>query len=214
MTKVEIFFDFLSPFSYLAVEEFSRLKQSGELPELAIVWRPVIMSQLIHAYETKGPAEIASKRDFLFRQVLRIAERSQIAVKVPKQLPFNSLEALRLTLYWAQKGVDVEALVLSFFRAAWAKGADLGDLDILTECMQEVGLDAKEGHESSGKKEVRLNLKENLKLALAQGVFGVPTFIAGDELFWGRDSLPDLVSTLKGAELPRREVYEEYLRRF
>lgn len=210
MTKLEIFFDFLSPFSYLAVEEFTR----GRPDNLEITWRPVVMGNLIHAYETKGPAEIAPKRDYLFRQVLRIAKRENIEIHVPQNLPFNSGEALRICLYWMKEGVEVGGLVLEFFRAAWARGEDLGKLEVLDQCMRKVGLESGAAFADSGGREIRLLLKENLNRALAVGAFGVPTFYVHDEIFWGRDSLIDLFGTLRGVETYSKVQYQNYLEKF
>ena len=213
LKKLEIFFDFLSPFSYLATQEFARLNLPVE-----VIWRPVVMGTLIHSYETKGPAEIPSKRDYLFRQILRLASRAQIPLQVPDPLPFNSLEALRICIYWQQQKRDISSLVHAFFAASWGRGEDLGQLEVLEQIQAQCGLNEKLARAGSGSREVRIELKDNLKRAQELGVFGVPSFIlhneTGPELFWGRDSLPDLIDTLAGATLPHPEIYARYRERF
>lgn len=213
--QLEIFFDFLSPFSYLGICEYLQIENKINCANVEVLWRPVLMGNLIHAYETKGPAEIASKRDYLFRQILRHCDRENLSIKVPNVLPFNSSEALRLCLYFQSKGHNISSLVEGFFKAAWGQGEDLNDLDVLTKVMRDVDLDSTEGFEQSGSKDVRKLLKANHARALELGVFGVPSFVFEGELFWGRDSLADLKEViLEGKALPHLETYQDYLARF
>ncbi len=215
LKQLEIFFDFLSPFSYLGILEFELLQNKIDCSQLELTWRPVLMANVIHAYETKGPAEIASKRDYLFRQILRYCDRTDTPIKVPKVLPFNSGEALRLCLYFDSLGVDISTLVFTFFKAAWGEGRDLSDLDVLTELMNHCGLDSQQALQESGSKDVRRLLKGNQARALELGVFGVPSFVLDGELFWGRDSLADLEDVITHErELPMKQLYQEYLQRF
>lgn len=215
LKKLEIFFDFLSPFSYLAIKEFSLLQNKISCEVAQIIWRPVLMANLIHAYETKGPAEITSKRDYLFRQILRYCARTRTPICVPKVLPFNSSEALRICLHFASKGVNISPLVESLFYAAWAEGRDLSDLEVLRGVLEHCDLDAAEAFSQSGTREVRRQLKDNHARALELGVFGVPSFVYEGELFWGRDSLVDLEDViLNHSDLPLKEIYDDYLSRF
>ncbi len=215
LKKLEIFFDFLSPFSYLAIKEFSLLQNKISCEDIEISWRPVLMANLIHAYETKGPAEIESKRDYLFRQILRYCARTRTPIAVPKVLPFNSSEALRICLYFSAQAKDISHLVEALFYAAWAEGRDISDLDVLREVLERGEFDAQEAFRESGTKDVRRLLKNNHARALELGVFGVPSFVYEGELFWGRDSLIDLEDVVMNqSALPMREVYEDYLSRF
>ena len=86
MKDIEFYFDFLSPYSYLA---WNWVRQN--LNKYNFSFYPVPLASLIRNYETKGPAEIEPKRNYLFKHCLRYAELNRIPFHPPHQLPFNSL---------------------------------------------------------------------------------------------------------------------------
>jgi 2-hydroxychromene-2-carboxylate isomerase len=117
MKKIEFYFDFLSPYSYLAwtwVRE-----QSYEFSYI-----PVSVASIIAAYDTKGPAQITPKRNYLFKDLLRFSKLNNIPFTTPKHLPFNSLYALRLALI-SSAGVNQKAIIDAIFRAVWSRRHDI-----------------------------------------------------------------------------------------
>jgi 2-hydroxychromene-2-carboxylate isomerase len=171
------YFDFVSPFSYLQSELLSSLA-----PRVTIRYRPVLFAGLLEANAHKGPAEIGAKRAFTYRFVLWQAERLGIPVKFPPEHPFNPLPLLRLALAC---DCDPQA-IHRIFRFVWRDGR-LPDLPIeWAELTTELGVH--DASERIASPEVKNALRRNTDEAIAHGVFGVPTLVIGDELFWGVDA--------------------------
>jgi 2-hydroxychromene-2-carboxylate isomerase len=177
MPRADWYFDFVSPFSYLQCELLPQLERS-----LRIRYRPVLFAGLLKAHEHKGPAEIPAKRRFTYRHVVWQARALDIPLKFPAAHPFNPLPLLRLAIV-ADCAPDA---VRSIFRFVWRNGR-LGDLPIeWAELMSE--LDLRDAEKRIADQDVKDTLRRNTEEAIARGVFGVPTLIIGEELFWGVDA--------------------------
>ena len=206
MKKIEFYFDFLSPYSYLAwtwVRE-----QSYEFSYI-----PVSVASIIAAYDTKGPAQIAPKRNYLFKDLLRFSKLNNIPFTTPKHLPFNSLYALRLALI-SSAGENQKAVIDTIFRAGWEHGLDIGSDDVLKEILKKENLYSDELIEKMESKAARIELKANIERALQNELFGVPSFIADGEMFWGNDSTKYLEMHLNGMDPLDRVKYQQFVEQF
>lgn len=176
MRRVTWYFDFVSPFAYLC------LHRLGELPaEVALEYRPVLFAGLLNHWGQKGPAEIASKRRYTYRWCHWWAKSLGIALCFPAGHPFNPLHHLRLAIAC---GCTPEA-VTRIFAAIWTSGADATDAGKFAELCRELNV-APDALTASLVKET---LRQNTEAAARRGVFGVPTFEADGELFWGADAI-------------------------
>lgn len=226
MKKTSYFFDFLSPYSFLSWKWFYRQKAQGLADISQFEFYPVTLANIIHAWETKGPAEIAPKREYLMRDCLRYCLANEIEFN-PPALPFNSLYALRLSLKECSGENQIEVINL-FFCAAWEKGLDLGSDEVVRDLLSEAGYPADEWMELVSDRVIRAQLKKNTKMAIEAGVFGLPAFIVREreeeksgELFWGNDSVSHLTQFLKGEDPfaensthPQSAEYKEKLKVF
>jgi 2-hydroxychromene-2-carboxylate isomerase len=153
---------------------------------------------------------VQPKREFLLKQMLRKSAREGFPFTTPKTHPFNSLYALRLALKEVA-GEHQGAVIKTLWLAGWEKRIDMGNPDELLAALKEAGLPADELYEKSFSAEAKKALKSNIAEAIAYGVFGVPSFVVNDELFWGEDSLPELVSFIEGRDLLDRPKLHELL---
>jgi 2-hydroxychromene-2-carboxylate isomerase len=209
MTNTLLFyFDFLSPFSYLAWRRISSLDKWASAFQIEMEYCPVTMATIIHSHDTKGPAEIPSKRNYLTRQILRYAAKNGIPFTFPKELPFNSLYALRSVLT-VDDVKQKERLIDQIFVAGWERGEDIGSEEVMKTIWAACDLDPEQTLESIMSSEIRKKLKMINKQAVAQKLFGVPTFVWKDELFWGADSIDDLVNVIEGKDFLNREHYQQ-----
>ncbi|MGH8314699.1 MAG: 2-hydroxychromene-2-carboxylate isomerase [Steroidobacterales bacterium] len=177
MTVADWYFDFISPFSYLQCEQLHLLERS-----IRVRYKPVLFAGLLKANGHKGPAEIPAKRRFTYRFVAWQAKRIGVPLKFPAAHPFNPLPLLRLAV-----AADADPEVIRrIFRFVWRDGR-IGDLPIeWAELMAQINMpDAIDRIASA---EVKEALHRNTDDAVAHGVFGVPTLVIGDELFWGVDA--------------------------
>jgi 2-hydroxychromene-2-carboxylate isomerase len=197
MKPITFSFDPISPFAYLA---FERLPQVLEGCSYAVEYRPVLFAGLLKAFGNKGPAEIEPKRQWTFRHVHWLAQHHGIAIDTPAVHPFNPLPLLRLIVATGANRRVAEAA----FRHVWVGGGDAGDparLAALREVLQPA-------RDPDGE-DVKAELRANTDAAIAEGVFGVPTFTLEGRHFWGVDALPMLREALQGGAWFQSPAWDE-----
>ena len=197
MNHITFWLDFISPYAYLA---FEQLPQALQGLGWRVDYRPVLFAGLLKQHGQLGPAEIAPKRDWTYRQVLWQAHTHGIPLQMPAAHPFNPLALLRLALACnsdaagqVAPGTISRHVAETIFRHVWRGGADATDgarLEALKESLAPT-------RDPAGAA-VKAELKVNTEAAVAQGLFGVPTMQVDGKLFWGFDALPMLRAYLEG----------------
>jgi 2-hydroxychromene-2-carboxylate isomerase len=176
MRALTLYFDFVSPYSYIA---FKRLH---ELPRgVDVALKPVLFAGLLQHFGNKGPAEIPEKRRWTYRWCTWWAGELGIPFRFPASHPFNPLHHLRLALAAGPSPENVGRI----FEAIWTTGAEASDPAAFKALAKELGVD--EARLASP--DVKHALRKNTEDAAARGVFGVPTWEMDGELFWGADAL-------------------------
>ena len=192
------YFDFISPFSYLQLEQVR-----GWRARIDITPVPIAFGAVLKHCGNLGPAEIPGKREFTYRFVQWQAERAGIPLTFPPAHPFNPLAALRLCVAAGATWESIEAIYAHLWRdgRAGTTPAELADVGRV------VGVpDVESATNSAG---VKAQLRANTDAAIAAGVFGVPTLRIGTELFWGNDASPMIED---GLARPERFAGAEYAR--
>jgi 2-hydroxychromene-2-carboxylate isomerase len=175
--KVCWVFDVLSPFAYLA---FPRLAELPAGVHLELV--PVLLAALLDQFGQVGPAEIPAKRRFTYRFVLWRARQLDMPLRFPPAHPFNPLAALRLVI---AAGSTLRAAGTAL-DAVFRDGRDVSDPAVIAALARELGVADPQAAISDPA--VKQRLRDNTAWAAARGVFGVPTVVIGEELFWGHDA--------------------------
>ncbi len=190
MKQITFYLDFISPYTYLAFEQLPTALQGLSY---SVDYRPLLFAGLLKHHGQLGPAEIPSKRDWTYRQVLWLAHRHGIALQMPASHPFNPLALLRLALACGASGKVNRYVAETVFRHVWRGGGEATDptrLQALTTSLAP----AREPTSDAVKAELKANADE----AIALGLFGVPTLAVDGKLFWGFDALPMLRGHLDG----------------
>ncbi|MBK5206505.1 MAG: 2-hydroxychromene-2-carboxylate isomerase [Polaromonas sp.] len=193
MKHITCYLDFISPYAYLA---FELLPEALRGVSYSVSYTPVLFAGLLKHHGQLGPAEIAPKRDWTYRQVLWLAHRRSIPLQLPASHPFNPLPLLRLALACSPEyapGTPNRYVCETIFHHVWRGGAEAADAQRLESLQQQLA-PKRDLHSAA----IKAQLKKNTEDAIAQGVFGVPAFAADDKLFWGLDSLPMLREYLLG----------------
>ncbi len=183
MKTITCYIDFISPYAYLAFETLPKALANSS--SYQVIYKPVLFAALLKHHGQLGPAEIAGKREWTYRQVLWQAKEQGVVLDMPHAHPFNPLSLLRLSVACDAHGTPNRYVCETIFRHVW-QGGDAADDPVRFQALVQQ-LQPKQSVDSS---EVKAQLKANTEEAIAQGVFGVPTFLVDDKVFWGLDALP------------------------
>ncbi|CDS51639.1 2-hydroxychromene-2-carboxylate isomerase [Polaromonas sp. CG9_12] len=193
MKDITFYLDFISPYACLA---FEALPDALAGTSYQVRYVPLLFAGLLGHHGQLGPAEIAPKRDWTYRQVLWLAHSRGIPLQMPASHPFNPLALLRLALACSPEstpGMPNRYVCETIFRHVWRGGGEALD----AEQLQALTAQLAPLRDPQGEA-VKAQLKANTDQAMAQGVFGVPAFAVDGRLFWGFDALPMLRDCLRG----------------
>jgi len=192
------YFDFISPYAFLA---WTQIRDLAKRCERAVEPVPILFAALLDAHGQRGPAEIPAKRQYLFKDVARKAHRLGVSsVTPPPAHPFNPIHALRVASL-PQAPEERERIIDALYRAAWTERRAIDAPDAVAGVLESAGLDGAALVAAAQSPDIKSALRTATDGAIARGVFGVPSVLVDDELFWGTDSLTDLEAFLRG-ELP------------
>ena len=197
---LEYFYDFSSPYAYLAHERAASLAaQHGA----TLVYRPFFLGGL---FKQLGSALVpineasAEKRAWLGKDLSRWAELRRLPFSWPDKFPMNTITALRVVLQLlGPDHVDAHKRACSaIFRAYWADGRDISDPAVLFAILNDAGLDGETLLEGTRDPDVKARLFEATGEVHARGGIGAPTFFVGDLCFWGQDRFEMIDCALDG----------------
>ncbi len=184
MTKtVEFFYDYASPFSYLA---------DRQLPAIAarhgakIEYRPAILGVLIVESGNQPPPTVPAKLAYLNADMRRWAARLNVPFVPNPAFPVRSITLMRAALIAQDSGV-FPRFHEAMWRAMWNEAANLADPAVVTQVLARADLDADAIMRGTQDDKIKARLKANCDEALARGAFGLPTFFVGGEMFFGND---------------------------
>lgn len=193
MKHITCYLDFVSPYACLA---FELLPEALSGLSYSLDYRPVLLGAMFKHHGQLGPAEVAPKRDWTYRQVAWLAHSRGIALQMPTRHPFSPLPLLRLALACspaAEPASPNRFVCETIFRHIWRGGAEALEPARL-QALADMLMPSREVNGEA----VKAQLKHNTDEAIALGVFGVPAFVVDGKLFWGLDSLPMLRAYLQG----------------
>src|SRR3954471_19746428 len=154
-SSVDWYFDFVSPYSYIALHRLGELSQP-------VNYKPVLFAGLLNHWGQKGPAEIPAKRRWTYRWCTWWAKELGIPFRFPAEHPFNPLHHLRLALACGSRPEAVKRI----FEWVWMSGGNASDPERFSQLCTELGI------ESQKLGEMKDRLRQNTEEAAARGVFG------------------------------------------
>ncbi|MBI3229591.1 MAG: DsbA family protein, partial [Burkholderiales bacterium] len=161
---LQFYFDPISPYAWLASKALPRLEAAG----LQVQCQPVLFAGLLNAHGQKGPAEIPAKREYTFRDVMRLAAMQGLSFVGPPGHPFNPLQALRLCCTVPQ-GNARNQLALTLMAAVWEQGIDISDTQQLGHILDANGYPSRELLAASATPEIKQQLQQNTDEAISKG---------------------------------------------
>jgi len=192
------YFDFISPYAYLQSQQNKLFDASPE-----ITCKPILFAGLLNHWGQLGPAEIPVKRNWTFAHITWLAQQHSIQLTLPAHHPFNPLPLLRLCV---AAGSTVEA-TSQIFRYVWVEGHLPQDQEPFEKLCHAFNLTPDDLNDPA----VKAQVLDNGKQAIDAGVFGVPTLVHQQQLFWGQDAgdmFLDYLSSLSttGTQWPKKQM--------
>ena len=193
MSTVEFFYDFVSPYSYLAS---TRVEEVARRAGATVRFRPFLLGGVHKATGNHAPVETPAKFRWVQVDVARWAKRLAVPIAFPVRFPFSTVLAMRCALA-AEKEGKLVPFTHAAYRAAWAEQRDLSTPEVLAEVATSVGLDGTALVAAAP--EYKAALAAQTDEAVRRGAFGAPAFFVGDQLFVGNDRLDFVEEELRAA---------------
>ena len=185
MTKsIDFYFDFISPYSFLA---YKKIKIIDRKEKLKINYKPILLGGLHKLGGITAPAFNLRKMKNMKNDCELVALKNKIDFKWNTKFPINTLYLMRGYL------VIDENLKEKFFDicfdAYWKENIDISDDKNFDKILDLLKIDKKKFFEDIQDIKIKNKLKELTKAAFEKDIFGAPTFIVNDKIFWGQDRL-------------------------
>ena len=194
-SELEFFFDYGSPFSFIAQSQLAGL---AERTGARLIYRPMLLGGVFKATGNRSPAlePVESKRAHGSLDMARWVDFYGIDFRFNPHFPINTLFLMRQAHAAIEQGV-FESFHAAVWPAFWVESLDLGDPDILADVLNRSGLDGAGLAERALAPEVKAAVRATTEEAVSRGAFGAPTFFVGDQMFFGNDRLPFVERALK-----------------
>ena len=179
---IELFYDFRSPYSYLA---FTQLREM----DIAIALRPMkILTVMERVGNVPTTLTCAAKGKYAREDLARWAHRYGVMLN-PANMREVDGDACSRAVLAAASQADAAAITTALYRACWSEGNTLSNTDAIVAAITAAGIDTVPTAKQIDAPEVAAQLDANTDEAVARGVFGSPTIFVGDTMFFGNDRL-------------------------
>ncbi len=192
--RVDYFYDYLSPFTYMAD---SRLASIAEHSGAEFIYRPMVLGGVFKTTGNSPPTTVAAKGKYTLADIERWAKRYDLPIRFNPHFPVNTIQALRGALVAQEEGVFPQ-YHQAVFRAVWENEQNVADKDVLRDILKGAGIDGDRILERIGEQAIKDRLRANTDEAVERGAFGAPTFFVGEEMFFGNDRLDFPEEMLRG----------------
>jgi len=188
--RVELFFDYSSPWTYLAC---TRIEELCRHADAALEWRPILVGGIFNTvnpsvYESRE-RPVPAKARYLAKDLQDWAAFYGLELRFPPSVfPVNSVKSLRGALVALENG-KISPYNRAVFAAYWGADRDISSDDVLQSIVREVGLEPAEFFEKIQRTSYKERIRENTDECIRRGGFGSPTMFVGDSMFFGNDRL-------------------------
>jgi 2-hydroxychromene-2-carboxylate isomerase len=195
--SIDFYFDFASPYSYLASTQLGRLTEGTRAKA---VYRPIRISEVMKLVgNTPTTLQCRNKGRYARADLARWAARYGIGIQPNPHMGSIDFAGLLRGALVAGETARPELYVDAVFRAVWAQARNLGDRQVLLGVLDEAGLDGTRILSTAAEEPYAAALEKSGVMAAERGLFGVPTFFVGNDMFFGNDRLDFVAAALRAA---------------
>jgi len=181
----EFYFDFGSPYSFLAHKEIIKIEKNYQVK---ILYKPILLGGLIKLTGNKANIDIPTKGKYMIRDCKLCAEKKHIEFHFNNFFPIKTLNLMRCALV-AQEKDFFQVFINTIFDAMWKNGLNLNDVSVLKKLIKKIYPDSDTFLLEAENPKIKNDLKKRTDEAYNKGIFGVPTFFINNKIFWGQDRL-------------------------
>ena len=192
MTEIEFWYEFASPYAYLAA---ARIEGLAAGRPVRITWRPLLLGPIFQRrpghgspFQEPAPAEAAYRR----RDVERWAAAYGLPIGWPRNYPRSSLLGARVALLGGDEGWAAD-FSRAVYHASFVDDRDIADAAVIAAVLAGLGLPAESIIARATQPAHKARLAATVEEAMAKGIFGAPSFVAAGEVFWGNDRLEQAI---------------------
>ena len=181
----DFYFDFVSPYSFLAHKEIRKIENKIGIK---IKYKPVLLGGLHNLHGIKAPAFIPAKAKHMVRDCKLIAQRNNVQFKFNSYFPIKSLNLMRGVLVAEEDNLKNQ-YIDNIFNSVWRDGLNMNDEIIVQKVLKNLNLNPKTFALRSSSSLIKDSLRKKTSEAYEKGVFGAPTFVSNNKIFWGQDRI-------------------------
>ena len=181
----DFYFDFVSPYSFLAHEEIRKIEKKTSIK---IKYKPILLGGLHNLHGIKAPAFIPAKAKHMIRDCKLVAEKNNIRFKFNSYFPIRSLNLMR-GVFVAEEDNFKSYYIDSVFKAIWQDGLNMNDENVVQKVLKNLNINPKTFILRSTSSSIKELLRKRTGEAYDKGVFGAPSFMVNNKIFWGQDRI-------------------------
>ena len=181
----DFYFDFVSPYSFLAHKEIRKIENKTKIK---IRYKPILLGGLHNLHGIKAPAFIPAKAKHMIKDCKLIAERNNVKFKFNSYFPIRSLNLMR-GVFVAEEDNFKSYYINNIFDSIWQDGLNMNDDNIIQKVLKNLSVNPKTFALRATSSSIKDSLKKRTSEAYEKGIFGAPTFVSNNKIFWGQDRI-------------------------
>ena len=186
---IDFYFDIISPYAYIAYKKILKIK------DINFKLKPILLGGLHNLAGITAPAFNKYKMKNMQNDCELVAKKNNISFKWNSKFPINSLNIMRG--YLCVKDNKKEEYLNNFFEAYWKDDLDLSNEENIKILLKKLKIDEHDFFNLIKKQDTKDKLKQFTQEAFEKEVFGAPTFIVNNKIFWGQDRLEYALDEIK-----------------
>ncbi|MBA1337237.1 MAG: 2-hydroxychromene-2-carboxylate isomerase [Pelagibacterales bacterium] len=183
--QFEFYFDFASPYTYIAHKRIRKFEKENSIK---MKYMPILLGGLLKLSGIKPNADIPIKAKYMIKDCKLWAVKNNIEFRFNNYFPIMTLTLMRCVMIAEKKGF-AQNFINKVFDSIWKDGLNLNDNNIVEKLLKNLDINPKLFLLEANQQKNKDDLKKRTDDAHKKGVFGVPTFLINNKMFWGQDRL-------------------------
>ena len=189
----DFYFDFASPYTFLAHKEIRKIEKQHSIN---IKYMPVLLGGLLKSAGIKPNIDIPIKAKYMIKDCKLWAEKYNIIFKFNNYFPIMTLNLMRCVLV-AEKKFYAQNFIDNVFDAIWKNDLNLNDNNVVEKLLKNLDINPRTFLLEAKDQKIKEDLKKKTEEASQKGIFGLPSFIVNNKIFWGQDRLEFVLNEAK-----------------